>query len=68
MSEAIRDTLLSLLILIAGITILIPALVIMLVVVILIVIADEHFTRKIKHIINGRSNKIRNAKREAKQR
>ncbi len=36
--------------LIVGITILIPALIIMLVAVLLIVIADERFTREIKHI------------------
>ena len=37
--------------LIVGITILIPALIIMLVAVLLIVIADELFTRKIRYII-----------------
>ena len=58
-----KDILLSLLMLIAGITILIPALIIMLVAVLLIVIADELFTREIKHIINGRPSEVRNTKR-----
>ncbi len=46
-----RDTLISLPMLIVGITILIPALVIALVAVTLIVIADEPLTKEIKHII-----------------
>ena len=41
----------SLLLLIVGITILIPALIITLLAVSLIVIADEYLTREIKHII-----------------
>ncbi len=44
--------------LIVGITILIPALIIMLVAVLLIVITDELFTREIKRIINGRPSKV----------
>ena len=47
--------------------ILFPALVIMLVAVLLIVIADELLTKEIKeikHIINGRSSKIRNKQRQ----
>ena len=58
-----KDILLSLLMLIVGITILIPTLIIMLVAVLLIVIADELFTREIKHIINGRSSEVRNKQR-----
>ncbi len=58
-----KDILLSLLMLIVGITILIPALIIMLVAVLLIVITDELFTREIKHIINGRSSEVRNKQR-----
>ena len=46
-----RDIFLSLLMLIVGIAILIPALGIMLVAVLLIVIADELFTREIRYII-----------------
>ncbi len=49
--------------LIVGITILIPALIIMLVAVLLIVIADELFTREIKRIINGRPSEVRNKQR-----
>ncbi len=45
------NILISLLMFIVGITILIPALIITLLAVSLIVIADEHFTREIKHII-----------------
>ncbi len=41
---------------IAGIAILIPALIIMLVAVLLIVIADELFTRKIRYIIYNKWN------------
>ncbi len=58
-----KDILLSLLMLIVGITVLIPTLIIMLVAVLLIVIADELFTREIKHIINGRSSEVRNKQR-----
>ncbi len=58
-----KDILLSLLMLIVGITILIPALIIMLVAVLLIVIVDELFTREIKRIINGRSSEVRNKQR-----
>ncbi len=51
------NILVSLLILIVGITILIPALIIMLLAVLLIVIADEFFTREIKHIIKWKIKK-----------
>ncbi len=46
-----RDILISLVMLIVGITILIPALINMLVAVLLIVIVDELFTREIRYII-----------------
>ena len=40
---------------IVGITILIPALIITLLAVSLIVVADEYFTREIKHIIKWKT-------------
>ncbi len=51
MTRESANILISLLMFIVGITILIPALIIILLAVSLIVIADEHFTREIKHII-----------------
>ena len=47
----------SLFLLVVGITILIPALIIMLLAVSLIVIADELFTKEIKHIIKWNMKK-----------
>ena len=45
----------SLFLLIVGITIFIPALIIMLLAVTLVVIADEYFTKEIEHIIKWRA-------------
>ena len=50
-----RKILFSLFLLVVGITLLIPALIIMLLAVSLIVIADELFTREIEHIIKWRT-------------